>query len=401
MQRRASYLVFGQPRIEEPEIEEVVATLRSGWLGTGPKAAELERRFAAYCQVPDAVAVSSCTAALHLSLQAIGAGPGRAVITTPFTFAATLNAILHTGARPILIDIEQRSMNIDVAAIAALLESCLVDPGSGRPRDPVTGLEIVGIVPVHFAGRPCEMDGIETLAQRYRLAVIEDAAHAIEAWYHGRKIGGIGDFGCFSFYATKSMTTGEGGMITVRSTEQAQLLRALALQGLSRDAWARSGETNRDYRVIAPGFKYNLTDIAASIGLHQLKRLDTSLARRTEVWRRYDEAFRDLPVELPMPPEPDTVHARHLYTLLIDRQHAGIDRDQFRQQLHDWGIGTGVHFVSLHLHDFYRGYFGCRPEDFPAALHVSERTVSLPLTAYLSDEDVADVIEATRTLLAR
>ena len=401
MRTRSRYLVFGAPRIEQAEIDEVVATLRSGWLGTGPKTAEFERRFAAYVGAQCAVAVSSCTAALHLSLLAIKAAPGVAVITSPLTFAATANAIIHTGAQPLFVDVDRDTMNISPAGLRAFLErECDRDPRSGRARHRASGAEIAALVPVHFAGRPCDMDAIAAIARDYRLAVVEDAAHAIESRYHGRKIGSLSTTTCFSFYVTKNITTAEGGMVTTDDRELADRLKVAALHGLSRDAWTRYSDAGfKHYRVVYPGYKYNMTDIQASLGLHQLARIDEYHRRRTAIWEMYDRAFADLPLTLPAPPAPDTTHARHLYTVLVDQQAAGMTRDEFQQRLHERKIGSGIHFVSLHLHDFYRDTFGFQADDFPQAAFISARTISLPLSAGLTDEDVADVIAAVRDIL--
>jgi dTDP-4-amino-4,6-dideoxygalactose transaminase len=401
MRQRATFLVFGSPSIEQAEIDEVVATLRSGWLGTGPKTAEFERRFARYAGAPYAVAVNSCTAALHLSLLAMDVGPGRGVITSPLTFAATASVILHTGARPFFVDVDRQTMNISPVRIREFLEGqCDRDARSGRARHRGTGDEIAAIVPVHFAGRPCDMDAIEAIAREYGLRIIEDAAHAIEGVYHGRKIGSIGDLTCFSFYVTKNLTTGEGGMITTCDERLANHLKTAALHGLSRDAWKRYSDAEvRHYEVVTPGYKYNMTDIQASLGLHQLSRVAEYHQRRVAVWETYDRELSGLPLTLPAPPEPNTTHARHLYTVLVDRQTAGMTRDEFRQRLHACNVGTGVHFVSLHLHDFYCRTFGFTPDDFPEAAFLSERTVSLPLSAKLSDADVGDVIGAVRHVL--
>ncbi len=401
MRQRATFLVFGSPSIEQAEIDEVVATLRSGWLGTGPKTAEFEQRFARYAGAPYAVAANSCTAALHLSLLAMGVGSGQGVITSPLTFAATANVVLHTGARPFFVDVDRDTMNISPARIREFLEGqCDRDVRSGRPRHRVTGDEITAIVPVHFAGRPCDMDAIEAIARAYRLSIIEDAAHAIEAVYHGRKIGSIGDLTCFSFYVTKNLTTGEGGMITTRDERLATHLRIAALHGLSRDAWKRySAAAVQHYEVIYPGYKYNMTDMQASLGLYQLSRVAEYHRRRVAIWETYDRELADLPLTLPAASAPNTTHARHLYTVLVDRRTAGMSRDEFRQRLHACNIGTGIHFVSLHLHDFYRRKFDFAPEDFPEAAFLSERTISLPLSPKLSDTDVEDVIGAVRYVL--
>lgn len=378
--RRDDFLVFGAPRIEEAEIEEVVASLRSGWLGTGPKVARFEEAFRDYVGAEHAVAVSSCTAALHLAMVAAGVGPGDEVITTAMTFVATANAILHTGATPVLVDCDRETGLIDPERVA----------GAVTPRTRA-------VVPVHLYGRPCEMDRIEAIAREHDLLVVEDAAHAIEASWHGRKVGTIGDLTCFSFYVTKNVTTGEGGMVTTRSAELAERIKVYALHGLSTDAWRRySDEGYRHYHAVVAGFKYNMMDLQAAIGLHQLPRADAWLRRREEIWARYDEAFADLPLGTPPPPAPDTVHARHLYTLLVDGERCGVDRDGFMERLHRMKIGTGVHYLGVHLHPVYRDRFGYEPGDFPNATWISERTVSIPLSPKLEDGDVEDVIRAVR-----
>lgn len=377
---REDYLVFGSPRIEEDEINEVVATLRSGWLGTGPKVARFEADFAQYTGSRNALALSSCTAGLHLSLLALGIGPDDEVITTPMTFAATASAIIHVGAKPVFADIELPSMNISPDD----LEERITD----RTK---------AVIPVHFAGRPCRMDRIMEIARKRGLAVIEDAAHAVEAWYHGRKVGTIGDLGCFSFYVTKNIVTGEGGMVTTDNDGYADTIKVYSLHGLSKDAWRRySDEGFRHYRVIAPGYKYNMMDIQAAIGIHQLKRVGEYHCRRREIWTRYDEALSDLPMDLPAPQDPDTVHALHLYTPLLRLRELACTRDEFQRRLHLMNIGTGIHFTALHTHPYYAETLGYRPADFPNALSVSERTISLPLSAKLTDFDVNSVIEAVR-----
>lgn len=378
------FLVFGKPTIEEPEIAEVVDSLRKGWLGTGPKVARLERDFAAYKGAPQAVAVHSCTAALHLSLLAAGLKPGDEVITTPLTFCATVNAILHAGATPVLADVDRATMNLDPGRVEAAL--------TPRTR---------ALLPVHFAGRPCDMDALTDIAQRKGLVLIEDCAHAIETEYRGRKAGRFGDFGCFSFYATKNMTTGEGGMVLTKNEEHAARLKVLALHGMSKDAWKRfSDEGYKHYQVVELGFKYNMMDLQAALGLHQLPRLERWLARREAVWQAYDRAFADLPVELPAAPEAHTRHARHLYTLLLDETRAGLTREAFLSAMTEQNIGVGVHYLALPEHPYYRQRFGWKPADFPHAMEIGRRTVSLPLSAGLDDEDVADVIAAVGAALA-
>ncbi len=382
---RSEFLVFGRPAIEQPEIDEVVDSLRSGWLSTGPKVGRFESLFKEYVGCDHAKAVNSCTAGLHLSLLVSGLGPGDEVITTPMTFAATANVIEHIGARPVFVDVDPLSMNMDPDAFAAAI----------TPRTKA-------VIPVHFAGRPCDMDRILASARRHGLLVIEDAAHAIEARYHGRKIGTIGDLTCFSFYVTKNLVTGEGGMVTTSRSDWAEEIECYALHGLSRGAWKRySDEGFKHYQVVCPGYKYNMMDLQAAIGIHQIGRLGSYHDRRERVWQRYDEAFMDLPLVTPAEPDPDTVHARHLYTLLIDVDTLGTTRDEFQKAMHSQNIGTGIHFVALHLHPYYREKYGYRRGDFPNAERISDRTLSLPLSAQLSDADVDDVVDAvTRTCLS-
>jgi dTDP-4-amino-4,6-dideoxygalactose transaminase len=294
----------------------------------------------------------------------------------PMTFAATANVVVHVGARPVFVDVDRSTMNLDPAAIE--------DAITPRTR---------AIIPVHFAGRPCEMDRITESARRHDLVVIEDAAHAIEASYHGRKVGTMGDLACFSFYVTKNLVTGEGGMITTEREDWAFELERWALHGLSKGAWRRySDEGFKHYQVVHPGYKYNMMDIQAALGIHQIERLAAYHARREQIWRAYDEAFANLPVFTPAPAEPDTVHGRHLYTLMIDIDRLRVDRDDIQAALHKDNIGTGVHFVALHLHPYYRESYDYVRGDFPNAEWISDRTLSLPLSARLTDEDVQDVI---------
>jgi dTDP-4-amino-4,6-dideoxygalactose transaminase len=292
------------------------------------------------------------------------------------TFAATANAILHAGGKPVFVDIDPGTFNIDPERIIEKITS--------RTR---------AILPVHLAGRPCPMDPILEIARPRGLLVIEDAAHAIEAQYHGRKIGTIGDLTVFSFYVTKNLVTGEGGMVTTHRKDWAEAIEHYALHGLSRGAWKRfSDDGFRHYEVVVPGFKYNMMDIQAAIGIHQLRKIDQYYRRREEIWRRYDEAFVSAPAELPPPPEKDTVHARHLYIIRLRLEQLRINRDGVVEQLHQRGIGTGIHYRALHLHKYYRETFGYRPEDFPHASDYSDRALSLPLSAKLTDRDVEDVI---------
>jgi dTDP-4-amino-4,6-dideoxygalactose transaminase len=377
------YIVFGSPTIDSEAIAAVARTMETCWIGTGPRVHEFEAEFGRYVEAKHALATSSCTAALHLAMVASGVGAGDEVITTPMTFCATANAILHTGATPVFVDCQRDSMNIDPAAIEAAITS--------RTK---------AIVPVHFAGRPADMDAITAIARRHNLLVIEDAAHAIESRYHGRKVGSIGHLTCFSFYVTKNMTTGEGGMVTTSDAALAEKIRVLGLHGLSADAWNRFSDAGyRHYDVVWPGFKYNLTDIAASLGLSQLPKLGGWLKRREELWHRYDQAFADLPLTTPAAPAPDTLHARHLYTILLDAK-APLSRDAFMAEMHRRQIGTGVHYRALHVHPYYRDRWNFRPEQFPNALSIGQSTVSLPLMPKLTDEEAGRVIEAVRALLS-
>lgn len=375
--------MFGAPQISDAEIDEVVATMRSGWLGTGPKVARFEESFRQYVGAPHASAVHSCTAALHLALLACGLKPGDEVITTPMTFCATVNAIIHAGGTPVLADVDPATMNIDPRQIEQRI--------SPRTR---------ALVPVHFAGRACDMDAILAIAQRHGLAVIEDCAHAIETDYNGRRAGTFGDFGCFSFYVTKNVVTGEGGMVVSRKREHAERVRVLALHGMSKDAWKRfSDDGYRHYQVVECGFKYNMMDLQAAIGLHQLARVEENWIRRQNVWNQYQEAFSGLPIGLPAAPAPHSRHAFHLYTILVDDARCGVTRDAFLDAMTRNGIGVGVHYMSVPEHPYYRERFGWRPEDWPQAMCIGRQTVSLPLTAKLSDDDVQDVIQAVARAL--
>lgn len=373
-------IIFGSPLIGEEEIGEVVDCLRSGWIGTGPKVARFESMFRDYTGARHAIAVNSCTAALHLSLVVSEIGPGDEVITTPMTFCATANAILHTGAIPVFVDVDPKTLNIDPARIEAAI--------TPRTR---------AILPVHLAGRPCEMEHIEAIAKKHGLLVIEDAAHCIEGRYHGRKVGAISSLTCFSFYVTKNIVTGEGGMVTTDNDDFAAKIKMYGLHGMSADAWSRfSDKGYKHYQVVFPGYKYNMTDMQAALGIHQLPRIEQYLARRNEIWQRYDTAFADLPITRPSPAELDTVHARHLYTILVEQERAGKTRDQVMHDLYKAGVGTGVHYTALHLHPYYRERFGYKEGDFPNAEKIGATTLSLPLSAKLKNDDVEKVIGELR-----
>jgi len=376
------YIIFGSPVVSQAEIDAVTRTMETCWIGTGPRVQEFQTKMAEYTGSKHALAVGSCTAALHLSMVVSGVGPGDEVVTTAMTFCATANSIVHTGATPVFVDCERDSMNIDPKAIEAAI----------TPRTKA-------IVPVHFAGRPCDMDAIGAIAKKHDLLVIEDAAHAIETTYKGRKVGSISDLTCFSFYVTKNITTGEGGMVTTNNPELAKKIQTYGLHGMSADAWSRfSDKGYKHYAVVFPGFKYNLTDLAASIGVVQMRSIEPWLKRRNEIWAQYDEAFADLPVVRPAPEEANTTHARHLYTLMIT-DDAKVSRDEFMAAMHQRKVGTGVHYRALHVHPYYAERFGYVPEQFPNAYWIGERTVSIPLTQKLTDREVERVIAAVRGIL--
>lgn len=379
----SDFIVFGAPKIEQDEIDEVVRCLESGWIGTGPRVAQFEKEFALYKGQAFAAGVSSCTAAMHLSVLAAGIGEGDEVITTPMTFCATVNAIVHAGATPVLADIDPLTMNIDPVEVEARI----------TPRTKA-------ILPVHFAGRAANMDGLMEIAARHGLKIIEDCAHAVETEYHGRKAGTFGDFGCFSFYATKNVTTGEGGMVLTRNEEDLARIKMLALHGMSKDAWKRfSDEGYKHYYVVETGFKYNMMDLQAALGIHQLRRVESNWRRREEIWQQYNKGFADLPVTLPAETEPDTRHAYHLYTILIDETVAEITRDEFLDAMTANNIGVGVHYLSIPEHPVYQDKFGWQPEDYPHAMRTGRQTISLPLSAKLTDAEVSRVIEAVRGTL--
>ncbi len=380
---RKNFLIFGSPAIEKPEIDEIVASMKSGWLGTGPKVHQFEEMFREYKGSKFAMAVNSCTAALHLSMLVIGLKPDDEVIVPTMTFAATANAVIHAGGIPVFVDCERNTMNVDPEDIE-------------RKLTPKTK----AILPVHFAGRSCNMNAIMDIARQHDLKVVEDCAHAIETEYHGKKAGTFGDLGCFSFYVTKNIVTGEGGMVITDNEEYADRIKILGLHGMSKDAWKRfSDEGYKHYQVVYPGYKYNMMDIQAAIGIHQLPRVERYWQRRQEIWNRYNEAFKELPLFTPAPTEPDTRHAYHLYTLLLDIDNLKISRDAFLDLMTKQNIGVGVHYVALHLHPYYQKAFGYKRGDFPNAEWISDRTVSLPLSAKLTDGDVEDVVEAVRNII--
>ncbi len=377
------FLVFGAPAIEDEEIQEVVSSMQSGWLGTGPKVTRFESDFAAYKGVDFAAALNSCTAALHLSILAAGIEPGDEVITTPMTFCATVNAIIHAGGVPVLADIDPVTMNINPDEVARRITS--------RTK---------AILPVHFAGYPCDMDPLMDIAVEHNQKVIEDCAHAIETEYKGRKAGTIGDFGCFSFYVTKNVATGEGGMVVTRREEDIARIKILGLHGMSKDAWKRFGDEGfKHYQVVECGFKYNMMDLQAALGIHQLARVEANWERRRRIWQTYQEVFAGFPVARPADPAPEMRHAYHLYTILVDEKTAGISRDGFLDAMTAHNIGVGVHYLSIPEHPYYQRVFGWNPDDYPVAKQIGRQTVSLPISAKLTEEDTEDVIQAVSKIL--
>ena len=378
-----STVPFAPPDIGEGEIQAVADVLRSGWLTTGPRVAEFERRFAEYVQAPHAVAVSSCTAALHLSLLAAEAGPGHEVVTTPLTFCATANVIVHTGATPVFADVDPETGTLDPAAAAA-----------------ATTAATRALIPVHYGGHPADVLAFEMLASRRGLVVIEDAAHCVEGMAQGRKIGSIADFTCFSFYATKNLTTGEGGMVTTRSAAAADRIRLASRHGLSSSAWNReNGGARSAYDMALPGFKANMTDIQAAIGLCQLARIGAMHARRQAICARYDAGLRALPLCPRRHAAAGTVDAHHLYTVRVNPRECGVTRDGLQATLRDRGVATSVHFPAVHLLSYYRERYGTRRGMFPHAEAIADETLSLPLSSALSDDDVDYVIETLQHVL--
>lgn len=368
---------FHRPSIDEQDIAAVVACLRSGWLTTGPRVAEFEAEFARYIGVPHAIAVNSCTAAMHLTLAALGIGPGDEVITTPYTFVATCEAIEYVGARPVFVDVDPVTGNIDLMRIEAAV--------TPRTR---------ALMPVHLAGYPCDMASLEEFARRHRLFLIDDAAHALESELPEGKIGRFGDATCFSFYATKNITTGEGGMVTCKDADLANAIRRLSLHGLSRDAWKRYSDTGSwYYEVIDRGYKYNLPDMAAALGLSQLRKAEEMWRRRRAIVLQYQQAFSELP-QVRIPPSPaEGKHAWHLYLLRLCPDRLRIDRNQFIERLRQRGVHCSVHFIPLHLMPYYQKTYGLRKGDFPNAETLYQRVVSLPLFPSMTDEEVQFVID--------
>lgn len=377
------FVPFHVPQIGEEEIESVVRTLKSGWITTGSQVKAFEENFSRYVECKNAVAVNSCTAALHLALDAIGIEEGDEVIVPTVTFAATAEVVLYFRAKPILVDCEPDTYNLDCKRLEAAITS-----------------KTKAIIPVHFGGQPCDMGSIAKIARDHKLRVVEDAAHALPASYEGKRVGSIGDITCFSFYATKTITTGEGGMATTENSELADRMRLMSLHGISHDAWKRyTREGSWYYEILYPGFKYNLTDIAAALGIEQLKKCNEFWESRRRIAMTYDQNFGDLP-EIRTPVCRSNVqHAWHLYVIQLNLARLKIDRNQFIEVLREQGIGTSVHFIPLHHHPYYRNSSDYGPRDFPNADCVFERIVSLPIYPKMTDVEVEKVIRAVRQIV--
>lgn len=379
-----NFLPFALPEIGSEEIDEVTKVMESGWLTTGPKTSQFEDNFAKFVGAQYALAVNSATAALHLALEALKIGPGHEVITTAYTFTATAEVIRYLGADPVFVDIDPLTLNIDTARIEAAITE--------KTR---------AIIPVHIAGQSCDMDAILNISKKYDLKVVEDAAHALPCTYQGRLIGSIGDATAFSFYVTKPLATGEGGMLTTHSDSMASRIKTMRLHGINRDIWDRytSDKPNWYYEVVEPGFKYNMSDIMAAIGIHQLAKINRFQKRRVQIAEQYNEAFADLPLKIPYVRNKADTHAWHLYIIQLELESIKITRNEFIKKMAERGIGTSVHFIPLHLHPYWRNRYSLKPEDYPVALGCYQRAVSLPIYSRMTDADVKRVKEAVRAVL--
>lgn len=379
------FLPFTKPSISQAAIDDVVECLRSGWVTTGPRVVAFEKALAEYCGAPHAMCLSSATAGLHLAMMALKLQPGDEVITTPMTFVATLNTIVHAGGTPVLVDVDPATFNLDLEKAAKAI--------TPKTR---------AIIPVHFAGLPVDCDQLYDLAAKNNLRVIEDCAHAIGAHYKSKVLGSFGDSQVFSFHPNKNMTTGEGGCVTTRDDEMARQIRNLRFHGIDKDAWNRyAKDGNQHYGVTQPGYKYNMMDIQAAIGLHQLKRLDDFIARRTEIANRYLKELADMPQwQLPGTPAYDHRHAWHIFTPLINPEAAGMNRDEFMAKMNEHNIGTGLHYTACHLHSYYRETCGYKAGDFPIAEDIANRIVSLPLFPDMTDVQQSCVIDTIRQIFS-
>ena len=377
------FILFGQPQIGDAEINEVVDSLKKGWLGTGPKTKRFEIDFAKYKSTDYSLALNSCTAGLHLSCLTLGLKPGDEVITTAMTFCATVNTIIHAGGKPVLVDIDPLTWNIDPSKLEKKITS-----------------KTKAIIPVHFAGRSCDMDKIIEISNANNLKIIEDCAHAIETIYKGRKAGTMGDMGVFSFYATKNLAVGEGGMIISDNETLISNLKILALHGMSKDAWSRfSDDGYKHYKIEMPGFKYNMPDIQAAIGIHQLKKINEFSIKRERIWNLYQEEFKNLPITLPVSIEENTEHAYHLFNICLDKNKTNIKRDTFLNKMNDNKIGVGVHYESIPMHPYYQKAFNWNPNDYPNALKFGEETVSIPISPKLSDNELDRIVSVVKSIM--
>lgn len=376
-------LRFHQPLIGQEEIKEVIHTLNSGWLTTGPKTKLFEKNFADYIGCKHAIGLNSCTAGLHLALVVSDISSGDEVITSPITFPATTNVILHQNAKPVFVDIDPETLNMNCAEIESKINN-----------------KTKAIIPVHIAGHPCEMDTIMALSQKHNLTVIEDAAHSLESKYCGKKIGNIGHFTSFSFYATKNITTGEGGMLTTNNDQLAEKLRILCLHGISKDAWKRyNKEGYKHWELLMPGYKYNMFDIQASIGIHQLKKIETFLNRREQIANQYNAAFNNVNEIKLLKHRKGIKHAHHLYVIVLKTELLKVSRDVILNEIQKRGIGLAVHFRALHLQPFFKQHFNLKKGMFPQAEYFSERVLSLPIYPKMTDDDTARVIETVLDVL--
>lgn len=383
-----AFLPFALPLIGEEEINEVVDTIRSGWLTTGQKTVTFEKDFAKFVEASNALAVNSATSGLHLALEAIGVGEGDVVITTPYTFTATGEVIRYLGADPVLVDIDPKTFNINPDLLQAAIDK---------------HKNVKAIMPVHFAGQACEMDSILEIAKKNNLKVVEDAAHALPTTWKGKIIGSLSDITVYSFYVTKTIATGEGGMITTENPEYLARMKTMRLHGINRDVFDRytSNKPSWFYEVVAPGYKYNMTDVAASLGIHQLKKAKEFQERREWIAEQYNKAFADLPMQTPFVKHPEETHSWHLYVLQLDLSALSVDRDKFIELMAKENIGTSVHFIPLHLHPYWRDRYNYKPEDFPVALDVFNRAMSLPIYPKMTDDDVQSVISAVKRICSK
>lgn len=376
-------LPFHQSFIGDEEVKEIIQTLNSGWLTTGLKTKLFEKTFADYIGCKHAIGLNSCTAGLHLSVVVSDISSGDEVITSPVTFPATTNVIIHQNAKPVFVDVEPETLNMNCSEIESKINN-----------------NTKAIMPVHFAGHPCDMDTIMALAQKHNLTVIEDAAHALESKYQDKKVGSTGNLTSFSFYATKNITTGEGGMLTTNDDKLAEKLRILSLHGISKNAWERYGKDGfQHWELLMPGYKYNMFDLQASLGIHQIKKVESFLSRRVQIVKKYNDAFEKIEEIQLLKPEPNIKHAHHLYVIVIKIENLKVSRDEVLNEIQKRGIGVAVHFRSLHLQHYFKQHFNYKKGMFPQAEYLSDRVISLPLYPKMTDEDVSRVIETVLGVL--